>query len=78
MTFDLCGGLITIGYGAAQLWALYGERGSRVFSPRYAHEAQQDPRPVPWATSPFFWLPFVFIALLVLVFFAVVAVGVMR
>jgi len=76
VTIDVCGAITTIGYGGAQLWALYGERGGRVFSPGYQRATRNDRRPVPWAQSPFFWLPFVLIALsVVLVVFAVVMGG---
>jgi hypothetical protein len=76
LTIDVCGAVTTIGYGGAQLWALYGQRGARVFSPGYAQAVRGDNRPVPWAQSPFFWLPFALIALsLVLVVFAVIMGG---
>ena len=76
VTFDICGAFSTVIYGGVQLWALYGQRGSRIFYPGYAQATRNDRRPVPWATSPFFWLPFVLFALFAgLMVFAVILGG---
>lgn len=46
-------------WNVAILWALFGERGARVFAPGYRIDRQQ----VRWWVSPFFWLPFLMLGL---------------
>ncbi|MEZ6186711.1 MAG: hypothetical protein R3F62_17080 [Planctomycetota bacterium] len=60
------------GWAAAQLWALFGEGGSRVFTEGYRE--RRDGRRVPYWTSVFFILPAIGLGLLLLavVFSAVV------
>lgn len=61
---QICWGGVGVVYGGAQLWALFSQRANRVFSPGYVQSTRHDRRPVPWAKSPFFWIPCIGIALI--------------
>lgn len=70
MTSDVIGNVIGLSWQAANLWALFGLRANRVFSP----SSRSDGRGVAWWASPFFYLPFVLLGLGLLL--VLVAIGV--
>lgn len=72
-----CSGGFALAWGGAQMWALFGDRANRVFSPGYARATHGDRRAVPWAKSPFFWLPLVMIVLIVGFFFLAILLAVL-
>ncbi|MCA8920299.1 MAG: hypothetical protein KDD82_00740 [Planctomycetes bacterium] len=57
--------LIVAAWVCAQLWALFGEAGARVFQPDYQARRARDPRSVAFWWSPFFIVPAVLLALFV-------------
>ena len=54
-------------YTIAIFATLYGQSGSKIFSRGYLASIASDRRSLPWAPSPFFWIPLVLICLAVLV-----------
>jgi hypothetical protein len=52
-----------LAYTAAIFMTLYGQNGSKVFSRGYLDSIRGDRRSLPWASSPFFWIPLVLICL---------------
>ena len=61
------GALLSIAWSSAMLWALFSSRSAQICTPRYrevmARTAHLRPRTF---ASPFFWVPFIGIALMVM------------
>lgn len=62
-----------LAYTAAIFMTLYGQNGSKVFARGYLESIRGDRRSLPWASSPFFWIPLVIFGLVFVGAFLVAA-----
>lgn len=64
--------LVSLAWNGLTLWALFGSRAARAFSPGYRIDSQR----VTWWTSPFFWVPFALLAFAFMTAFAAAAAAI--